>query len=153
MQVIDTHTLELMEGWFNIDSTVRFRANFALHGGNGAERSSVVVIVLEPGEALGQHTDSAEEVLLVVGGNVEIQVAGDRVRARQGTLAVVPPMAPHSIRNVGSETARVIGFFPSPTVISAFAEPIQPMNEAILVFGGASMVPSFASDDYRLSRL
>jgi quercetin dioxygenase-like cupin family protein len=138
MHTIDTRTMDLMDGWFDNDSTVRFRANFALHRANGADDSAAVVIELEPGNALGQHTDSPEELLLVMEGTVEIQVGNERQHAHPGTVAVVPAMVPHTIRNVGEATARVIGFFPRPCVVATFAEPVQPLGEATLVFGAAT---------------
>jgi quercetin dioxygenase-like cupin family protein len=137
MHTVDLSTMELMEGWFASDPSVRFRANFALFGGNGTESSAAVYIELQPGEALGEHTDSPEEILLVVDGEVEMSIGAERGRAGRGTLAVVPPMAPHSFRNVGSGTARVVGFFPSPGVVATFVEPIQPISQQVMVFGDA----------------
>ena len=137
MNTVDLASMELIEGWFAADETVHFRANFALVGGNGAEQSSLVYVELEPGKALGEHMDSPEETLLVLDGDVEMQIGQDRVRARRGQLAVVPPMIPHSVRNVGRGTARVVGFFPSPGVVATFVEPVQPINQHVLTFGQA----------------
>lgn len=135
MHTVNTRALELMEGWFDDDPSVHFRANFALHRDNGAADSAAVVIELEPGWALGEHTDSPEEVLLVMEGTVELIVAGERQLAGPGTVAVVPAMAPHAIRNAGDTTARIIGFFPEPAVTATFVEPIQPLGQDTLVFG------------------
>lgn len=145
MHTVDLNNLELMEGWFANDPTVRFRANFALFGGNGADRTSVVSIRLQPGEALGEHQDSPEEILLVIDGVVEMTVGEERARAPRGTLAVVPPMAPHSFRNVGDEPAWVVGFFPSPGVVATFVEAIQPIEQQVMVFGEAGVAVSGAS--------
>jgi quercetin dioxygenase-like cupin family protein len=79
--------------------------------------------------------DSPEETLLVLDGEVEMQIGQDRVRASRGQLAVVPPLVPHSVRNVGRGTARVVGFFPSPGVVATFVEPVQPINQHVLTFG------------------
>lgn len=135
MNTVDLATMELTEGWFADDDTVHFRANFALFGGNGAEHSSLLYVELEPGKALGAHMDSPEETLLVLDGEVEMQIGQDRVRARRGQLAVVPPMVLHSVRNVGRGTARVVGFFPSPGVVATFVEPVQPINQHVMRFG------------------
>lgn len=135
MHTVNTREMELMEGWFDDDRSVHFRANFVLHRDNGAVDSAAVVIELEPGWALGEHTDSPEEILLVVEGTVEFMVDGQRQLAGPGTVAVVPAMAPHAIRNAGDTLARIIGFFPEPTVTSTFVEPIQPMGQETLVFG------------------
>jgi quercetin dioxygenase-like cupin family protein len=146
MHTVNLASMELMEGWFAGDQSVHFRANFALFGGNGAENSSTVYIELQPGEALGEHTDSPEEILLVLDGEVEFQVGGERVHAGKGTPGVVPAMVPHGIRNVGAGTARVVGFFPSPGVVATFAEPIQPINQQVMIFGETETTePSMAA--------
>ena len=137
MRIVNLNEMELMEGWFNGDPTVHFRANFALCGGNGAAGLASVYIVLEPGQALGEHTDSPEELLLVLEGEVEVAVGEERARAGAGEMAVVPPLAPHGIRNVGTTTARIVGVFPSPTVVATFVEPIQPIDQDVMVFGEA----------------
>ena len=142
MQTVDTRTMDLMEGWFDGDETAHIHANFALHGANGADDSAAVVIELAPGDALGQHTDSPEEILLVMEGEVDFQINSERQRAKPGTVSVVPAMAPHSIRNVGDRTARIIGFFPRPRVVSTFTEPIQPLGESVLVFGDTASAPA-----------
>ena len=67
---------------------------------------------------------------------VELSLAGP------GTVAVVPAMAPHAIRNAGDTTARVIGFFPEPTVTATFVEPILPLGQGTLVFGDAAEAPA-----------
>jgi quercetin dioxygenase-like cupin family protein len=135
VNTVDLATMELIEGWFAGNDTVHFRANFALVGGNSAECSSLVYVELAPGKALGEHMDSPEETLLVLDGEVEMQIGQDRVRASRGQLAVVPPLVPHSVRNVGRGTARVVGFFPSPGVVATFVEPVQPINQHVLTFG------------------
>lgn len=135
MHTVNTREMDLMEGWFDDDLSVHFRANFALHRDNGATDSSAVVIELEPGWALGEHTDSPEEILLVMEGTVELIVDDERRVAGPATVAVVPAGVPHGIRNAGETTARIIGFFPEPTVTATFAEPIRPLGERTLVFG------------------
>jgi quercetin dioxygenase-like cupin family protein len=142
MHTVNVKTMDLMEGWFEGDPSVRFRANFALVGGGGTEDSAAVYIELQPGEALGEHTDSPEEVLFVIEGEVEITVGTERARAGANTLAVVPPMVEHGFRNVGSGIARVLGFFPSPGVVSTFVEPIQPIAQQVMVFGEAAEKPA-----------
>ena len=139
MQTVDITTMKLARGRFASDPTVRFRARFALHGGKGLQNASVVLIDLEPGKALGEHTDSPEQVLLVLEGEVELMIGGERARAGRGTMAVVPPMVPHGIRNVGDAHARVVGFFASPTVVSTFTEAIHPRGSRELVFGNRAM--------------
>jgi quercetin dioxygenase-like cupin family protein len=98
MHTVNLASMELMEGWCAGDPSVHFQVNLALFGGNGAEDSSTVYIELHPGEALGEHTDSPEEVLLVLDREGESQVGEEQARAEKGTLGVVPAMVPHAIR-------------------------------------------------------
>lgn len=54
---------------------------------------------------------------------------------RAGEIALVPAMAPHSLRNVGSTTARVLGFFSSSTNIATFTEPMGPGGPQVIAIG------------------
>ena len=49
-------------------------------------------------------------------------------RVSAGEMAVVPAMVPHSLRNVGEETVRVVGFFSSNVVVSTFDQPMMPLG-------------------------
>lgn len=138
MQTVDTRTVDLMDGWFDGDETVHFHADFALRGASEADDSAAVVIELAPGDALGQYTDSPEEIFLVMEGEVEFQINSERQHAKPGTVSVVPAMTPHTVCNVGDRTARIIGFFPRPRVVSTFVEPIQPLGQDLLAFGDTS---------------
>lgn len=131
MYTLDLNTLELPEGYFENDPTVRFRAWFPLSGGVGVEHSAMVVIVLEPGNALGRHVDSAEEVLLVLEGVVEVTLGDEKGQLAAGQIGIVPTLVPHSIRNVGTNTARIIGFFPTPSMEANFVEAIMPYNTRV----------------------
>ena len=111
------------------------RVGFPFHSAAGAASSAAVLFELDPGSALGTHTDSAEEVLLVLAGVGEADVGDEREQLRAGQLAVVPAMAPHGIRNVGDTTLRVLGFFSSSTVVATFEEPLRPEGERVAVIG------------------
>jgi hypothetical protein len=37
-------------------------------------------------------------------------------------------MIPHNFRNIGTETAKVIGFFSSPNIVSTFEKAFLPLN-------------------------
>src|SRR5918997_744102 len=87
------------------------RVEFPLQSVHGSASFSAVLFEVDPGNALATHTDSAEEVLLVLAGAGEAHVGGETVPVRAGDVAVVPSLAPHGIRNTGDETLRVIGFF------------------------------------------
>ncbi|HZD34740.1 MAG TPA: cupin domain-containing protein [Nitrososphaeraceae archaeon] len=102
--------------------------NFALYSAAGTKSGSVVYFELEPDCELGNHTDSAEEIIYVVDGDIEATIGKEKDRISKGELGVVPVMEPHNFRNVGSNTARVIGFFSSPNIVSTFEKVFMPLN-------------------------
>jgi len=108
---------------------------FPLHSAAGTAASAVVAFELTPGAELATHTDSAEEILLVLEGEAEATVGDETGPLRAGDLAVVPALAPHSVRNVGDGTLRVVGFFASATVVSTFAEAAEPGAPQVFVAG------------------
>jgi quercetin dioxygenase-like cupin family protein len=122
--------LELMEGGYENDPTMRVKVNFPLSAATGTKNTAVAYFEIEPGHRLGTHTDSAEEILLFLGGEAEVSVGDEQGQVSAGEMALVPAMVPHSMRNVGDETLRVVGFFPSSTVMHTFDQPIVPMGES-----------------------
>lgn len=89
-------------------------------------------MVLEPGGSVPTHTDSAEEVVLVLEGTIEGWIEDERGTLNQGALVLIPPMKPHGLRNIGTGTARAIGFFASATVVSTFADGVMPFDQTVL---------------------
>jgi glyoxylate utilization-related uncharacterized protein len=85
---------------------------------------AVVYFEIEPVHRLGTHTDSAEEILLVLDGTAEVSLGDEQGQFTPGEMAVVPAMVPHGLRNVGDETARFVGFFSSNVVVSTFDQPL-----------------------------
>jgi quercetin dioxygenase-like cupin family protein len=126
MQAVQIDELELFEGWSQSNAAMRVRAGFPISSGTGTKSTAVVYFELEPGEHLGSHTDSAEEILYIVSGTGEATIGDDHVSVKAGTLAVVPALVPHSAKNTGKETLRIVGFFSSSTVLSIFDEPMEP---------------------------
>jgi quercetin dioxygenase-like cupin family protein len=111
MTTVNLNELELNEFVARKDSNQHCKATFPMLGSHGTQKSATVYIELAPGDKLGRHTDSAEELLLILEGNVEVTVGEEKRPASAGTLALVPEMVPHDIRNTGSSQARIIGFF------------------------------------------
>jgi quercetin dioxygenase-like cupin family protein len=133
MITVDLNDIELIES----DSAGGpNRVTFPFHSGTGTASTAAVLFELEPGNFLGTHTDSAEEILLVLAGEGEAHVGDERELVSAGQIAIVPSMAPHGIRNTGDTTLRVLGFFSSSTVVSQFEEPIGPNGEEVAVIGG-----------------
>jgi quercetin dioxygenase-like cupin family protein len=124
--------LELVEVWYENDPTMRLRVNFPFFLGTGTRSTAVVYFEIEPGFRLGTHTDSAEEILLILEGEAEVSLGDERGRLSAGEMALVPAMVPHGLRNVGDETVRVVGFFSSNVVVSTFDQPMMPFGQRVV---------------------
>ena len=135
MLTASTPELELTEAWLDDDPRKRVRFTFPISGATGAEHTAVVYFEVAPGERLGTHTDSAEEILYIVAGEGEAQCGDERGRVSAGDLAVIPSMVPHGIANTGDETLKVVGFFCDSHIVSTFGEPLQPMGQSALTQG------------------
>jgi quercetin dioxygenase-like cupin family protein len=141
MQTADLTTMELFDGWYEQDPAMRIRVNFPFFAATGNESSAVVYFEIEPGHYLGTHTDSAEEILLVLSGTVEASLGDETGRLSASQAALIPAMVPHGVRNIGEETARCVGFFSAATVESTFDQPMMPFGTQV---AGTPPVPTGA---------
>jgi quercetin dioxygenase-like cupin family protein len=132
MFVTNINQLELLEAWSKNHPDARMKVNFPIYAATGAKACAVVWMVLEPGGSVPTHTDSAEEVVLVLDGTIEGWIGDERGTLEEGALVLIPAMAPHGLRNSGTTTARAIGFFASATVVSTFEESVMPFDERVL---------------------
>lgn len=119
-----------------IDPTRRVRAAFPISSATGAAASAGVYFELEPGAHLGVHTDSSEELLIVLEGSGEGVVGDERARVEPGTVVVVPAMVPHDMVNTGDGPLRVLGTFAGSTVVATFEEPLATGGPQVFVIGG-----------------
>ena len=134
-----TQDLELGDAFIASDpERGRVHPAFPINEHTGAAGSGVVYFEVEPGQYLPTHTDSPEEVLYVVAGIGEAHVGDEHAIVSAGDLAVVPSMVPHGIRNIGTTTLKVVGFFASAHIVSEFEEPLQPMNQSVLELGASA---------------
>ena len=123
---------ELMEVWYEDDPTMHVKVNFPFFLGTGTKNTAVVYFEIEPGYRLATHTDSAEEILLVLEGDAEVSLGDDEGRLSAGEMALVPAMEPHGLRNVGDERVRVAGFFSSNVIVSTFDQPVMPFGQRVV---------------------
>jgi quercetin dioxygenase-like cupin family protein len=135
MQHVDLSSLQLMDIESELDPTMRLRVAFPHSSAEGNASLATVYFEVEPGAHLGLHQDSAEELLLVLEGEGEAIVGDETGLARAGEIVTVPAMVPHGIRNVGTGTLRVLGFFSASTVVSTFEQPIGPGGARVPVIG------------------
>lgn len=87
------------------------KATFPLLGAHGTKETATVYFEIAPGDNLGMHTDSAEELLVILEGEAEVIIGDEKAKADERTVALVPVMVPHDIINTGDETLKVLGIF------------------------------------------
>lgn len=111
MNKVNLNKLELTEFTGKNDPGQHCHATFPLFGAHGTEATATVYFELEPGDTLGRHTDTAEELLLVLEGDVEAEIGGETEKLAEGEIAHVPRMVPHNMTNTGTGRARILGIF------------------------------------------
>ena len=129
MHAVDLSTVPLHEAFDGLGSA------FPVSSATGTAATAVVYMELEPGGALPEHRDSAEEILVGLEGAVEAFVGDERTILAEGQLAVVPAMAPHGLVNTGDRRARVLGFFGGSTNVATFTERHEPGGWQVFVVG------------------
>jgi quercetin dioxygenase-like cupin family protein len=127
MYTLDIAALEAQEMGGGLSVT------FPFSSATGTADTAAVYLVFEPGGALPEHTDSAEEWLLVLEGTVEATVGDETGILEAGQLALVPAIAPHSARNLGEGPARILGFFGASTNVAHFSDELAPGVKTLVV--------------------
>lgn len=111
MTTANLNTIELSEFTGKEDQRQHCRATFPLIGAHGSRDLATVYFEIEPGDHLGRHTDSAEELLIVLEGELTATIGEEQSRIAKGSIALVPKMVPHNLHNTGSKKASVLGVF------------------------------------------
>ena len=82
------------------------RTELQRHGLSMPGREVIQVRVdLEPGVAFPSHTHPGEEVIYVIEGTWEYEIAGKSVKAKAGDVLFVPAGTVHSAKNAGTGNA------------------------------------------------
>jgi quercetin dioxygenase-like cupin family protein len=118
--------IELEDSWVEADESTRWRSGAALNHDVGARDSGTVVLEVDPGCRLESHRDSAEETIVVLDGEADVLVDGDRGRVRAGEVALIPADAPHEVRNAGRRTLRFVAAYARPDVRTTYERSVQP---------------------------
>lgn len=129
MYVVHLYDLELPKVGYEDDPKAQVNGTFPFSVATGNKSTAAVYFEVEPGNMLPTHTDSSEELLLVLEGEAEVTVGAEQARASGGDVALVPSMVPHSLRNVGYGMVRVIGFFGGNTSMATFEKPLVPLEQ------------------------
>lgn len=133
MTTVNVNQLELNEFIAKKDNKQHCRATFPLIGAHGSKELATVYFELEPGDNLGMHTDSAEELLVILDGEVVATIGNERAQVSKGGLALVPKMIPHDLVNTGSTTARVLGVFGGANnIVATFEKEMLPTNSRVV---------------------
>ncbi len=111
MTTVNLNQLELTEFIGKENSLQHCKATFPMFSAHGTKDTATVYFEIEPGDHLGSHTDSAEELLIILSGEVKIEIGDEIERASAGAIALVPKMVPHNITNIGLNKVRVLGVF------------------------------------------
>ena len=120
---------ELSEQWVEGRPDLRWRSTLGTTPEDGAKASSTSLLEVEPGCALPRHTDSAEEVAVVVSGAAEVEVAGERERVGAGGVALIPKDVPHQVSSVGDEPLRFVAVYAGIDVVTRYEDVVQPSGE------------------------
>jgi quercetin dioxygenase-like cupin family protein len=119
----------LSDAWIEGDPTARWRSGAVLGSGAGAKAAGASLLEVDPGCRLPRHTDSAEEVIVVIAGEADITVGEDRTTAAAGEMALVPECVPHEVRNAGDGVLRFAAVYAAPDVVTTYEAPVQPAGE------------------------
>ena len=122
------------------------RVGFPVHSATGTASTATVLFELDPGAELAVHTDSAEELLIVLQGAAEARIGDEVGRLEANQVGVVPPMAPHGLRNVGDVVLRVLGTFSASTVVSTFEIPFEEDGPQVVVIGSPVQLAGYLDE-------
>ncbi len=133
MIAVNLNQIELNEFVGIKDESQHCKATFPLIGAHGSRDLATVYFELAPGDQLGRHTDSAEELLFIIDGKVEVEVGGEKTIANGGTIALVPTMVPHNLVNIGQSTVKVLGIFGGANnIVATFEQAMLPTNTNVV---------------------
>ena len=91
-------TLPAVQRWnlLDLDAPEGTRDPIVLHSDNGAR---AVLIVLSPGQSLGEHQVKENTWITVLDGEVEVSAGGETITVGHGTMARFEPDERHSLRS------------------------------------------------------
>jgi quercetin dioxygenase-like cupin family protein len=99
-------------------------------GGSKAEQSCTIYFAVPPGERLGRHVDTAEEVQFVLSGEGDLLLDDGTKPIRTGDVFVLPEGTAHDLHNTGTDDLRVIAFFSRPQVEQHWSTEAWPPDDA-----------------------
>ena len=95
--------------------------------------SFVGYVEVAPGDLEMPHCHSAEEIVYVIEGSLEMTVGEQSARAEAGDVLAVPAGAMHAPKNVGDGVLRLLVFLSSSVSSHTFEDVVQPLGAATFV--------------------
>jgi quercetin dioxygenase-like cupin family protein len=130
--MIQLKSLDLVEVWSESDPSQRVHFAWAISGETGSDATCVAYVELPVGGAIPSHFDSANEIDCVLEGTVEWEFDGKRDAYGAGTLIEIPAGRKHTLRNVGTKTARVLIYLDRAKDVVTFDEPLMPIETSVV---------------------
>jgi quercetin dioxygenase-like cupin family protein len=119
--------VDLQDAWIETDETASWRSASGHGPDQGAKKSGSSLLEVPAGCRLPRHTDSAEEVVVVVAGTAEVHVDDeDPATVPAGGVALVPEGVPHEVRNAGDGLLQFVAVYAANDVVTRYEEPVQP---------------------------
>jgi quercetin dioxygenase-like cupin family protein len=128
MLAIRLDQLELLELWQEQDSLQQWKAQFPLMGIPDTDSLGAVYFELPPDEGLPVHTDSRDEIVVLLSGAGEASVGDETGEIAAPAMVFIPEMVPHGFRNTGEDTIRALGIFAGAAVVSSFEHDVMPLG-------------------------
>jgi mannose-6-phosphate isomerase-like protein (cupin superfamily) len=117
---------EFSEAWIEGDDRGRWRSASGHGPGVGAQASGSSILEVDAGRMLPRHTDSAEELIVIVSGAARVIVGDETATAGAGAVTLVPAGVPHEVHNAGDGPLRFWAVYAAPEVTTTYEEPVQP---------------------------
>ncbi|HEX2161107.1 MAG TPA: cupin domain-containing protein [Thermoleophilaceae bacterium] len=126
MASIPLDELELEDAWIDGDESAAWRSASAHTPEHGARSTGSSLLEVGRGCRLPRHTDSAEEVIVVLAGQAEVTVGDSPMAVAANGVALVPKDVPHEVRNAGDEPLRFLALYAGTDVVTRYESPVQP---------------------------
>lgn len=84
----------------------------------GTKRSQTAVLRLEPGEASSEDLNShagSDQILLVIEGEVKVEISGEEDEMKAGDVVIVPAGAKHRFTNTGGTAVLTFSVYAPPS--------------------------------------
>lgn len=104
-QPVTLAELDLVEAWSKADPSERVRFTFVVNAETGSDRCAVAYAELAPGAAIPRHSDSANEFVVVLAGEVGVEIDDEPTTAAEGALVHFAAGVRHRSRRLGSPSS------------------------------------------------